>query len=195
MSQNHLKRKVSNHYEEVEAPVEFASTVEEPQHQVFISAETALREIDFRQKFHQYLRFFLQWPNKVKLETQIKTLKNIVDEKLVGLKEAITIISSINVSRKLLVPEVLKLVRLILLVPTTIAVSERSRLTLCRVKTYLRSAIMTQEPVTSCLIITTYKKQVDKLKLIEAAPSFNSKIKIAFQLKNTYFPRSFLACF
>ena len=40
MSQNHLKRKVSNRYEEVEAPVEFVSTVEEPQHQVFISAET-----------------------------------------------------------------------------------------------------------------------------------------------------------
>ena len=122
-------------------------------------------------------------------------MKNIVDEKLVGLKEAITIILSINVSQKLLVPEVLKLLKLILLVPTTIAVSERSCWTLCRVKTYLRSAIMTQEPVTSCLIITTYKKQVDKLKLVEAAPSFNSKIKIAFQLKNAYFPRSFLACF
>ena len=26
---------------------------------------------------------------------------------------------------------------------------------------------MTQEPVSSCLIVTTYKKQVDKLKLVE----------------------------
>ena len=108
-------------------------------------------------------------------------MKNIVDR----IKEAIKIILAINGSQKLLVPEVLKLVKLILLLSTTIAVSERSPLTLCRVKTYLRSAIMTPEPVTSCLIITTYKKQVDKLKSVEAGPSFVSKIKIAFQL-NTF---------
>ena len=105
---------------------------------------------------------------KFKLETLIKALENIVDKKRVGIKEAIKIISSLNASRKLLVTELLKLVKLILLVPTTNAVSERSRKTLCRVKTYLRSS-MTQELVSSCLIVTTYKKQVDKLKLVEVA--------------------------
>ena len=83
--------------------------------------------------------------DKFKLETQIKTFKNIVDEKQVGIKEAIKIISSLNASRKLLVlnasrmllvSEVLKLVKLILLVPTTNAVSERSRLMLSRVCIY-----------------------------------------------------------
>ena len=105
---------------------------------------------------------------KFKLETLIKALENIVDKKRVGVKEAMKIISSLNASRKLLVVELLKLVKLILLVPTTNAVSERSRKTLCRVKTYLRSS-MTQELVSSCLIVTTYKKQVDKLKLVEVA--------------------------
>ena len=95
-------------------------------------------------------------------------MENIVDKKRVGIKEAIKIISSLNASRKLLVTELLKLVKLILLVPTTNAVSERSRKTLCRVKTYLRSS-MTQELVSSCLVVTTYKKQVDKLKLVEVA--------------------------
>ena len=84
-------------------------------------------------------------------------MKNIIDEKEVGIKEVIKIISSLNASRKLLVSEVLRLVELILLVPTTNAVSERLRSTLCRVKTYLRSS-MTQEPETSCLIVTTYKR-------------------------------------
>ena len=56
----------------------------------------------------------------------MKTLKNIVNEKQVRMKEAIKMISSLNVSRKLLESEVLKLVTFILLVPTTIAVSERS---------------------------------------------------------------------
>ena len=105
---------------------------------------------------------------KFKLETLKKALENIVDKKRVGIKEAIKIISSLNASRKLLVTELLKLVKLILLVPTTNAVSERSRKTLCRVKTYLRSS-MTQELVSSCLVVTTYKKQVDKLKLVEVA--------------------------
>ena len=70
-------------------------------------------------------------------------MKNIADEKQVGIKEAKKIIL-LNASRKLLVSEVLMLVNLFLLVPTTNAVSERSRSTLYRVKTYLRSS-MTQE--------------------------------------------------
>ena len=31
---------------------------------------------------------------------------------------------------------------------------------------------MTQEPVTSCLIVTTYEKEVNKFKLVEAASQF-----------------------
>ena len=95
-------------------------------------------------------------------------MKNIVDEKQFGTNEAIKIILPLNASRKLLVYEVLKLVKLILLVPTTNVASERS---LCRGKTYLWSSI-TQELVSSCLIVTTYKKQVDKLKVVEAASQF-----------------------
>ena len=59
--------------------------------------------------------------------------KNIADEKQAGIKEAIKIISSLNASLKLLMSKVLKLVKLILLVPTTDAVSEISPSTLCRV--------------------------------------------------------------
>ena len=49
--------------------------------------------------------------DKFKLETQIKTFKNIVDEKQDGIKEAIKIILSLYASRKLIVSEVLKLVK------------------------------------------------------------------------------------
>ena len=49
--------------------------------------------------------------DKFKLETQIKTFKNIVDEKQDGMKEAIKIILSLYTSRKLIVSEVLKLVK------------------------------------------------------------------------------------
>ena len=49
--------------------------------------------------------------DKFKLETQIKTFKNIVDEKQDGIKEAIKIILSLYASQKLIVSEVLKLVK------------------------------------------------------------------------------------
>ena len=109
-------------------------------------------------------------------------MKNIVDEKQVGIKEAIKVISSLNASRKLLVSEVLKLVKRTLLVPTTDAISERSSSTLCRVKIYLRSSL-TQEPVTSCFIVTTYKKKVDKLKLVKVVNQFCFENEHRFSVK------------
>ena len=51
--------------------------------------------------------------------THIKTLKNIADKKQVEIKETTKIISLLNASRKLLVSEVLKPVKLLLLVLST----------------------------------------------------------------------------
>ena len=82
----------------------------------------------------------------------------------------------------------LKLVELILLVPTTNAVSKRSHSV--NVKIYLLSS-MTQEPVSSCLIVTTYKKQVDKLKLVKAASLSWFKNEHHFSIKEWIFPRRF----
>ena len=57
--------------------------------------------------------FFSSDLHKVQLETQLKTLTHIVDEKQVGIKDAMTIMSTLNASQKLLVSEVLKLVKII----------------------------------------------------------------------------------
>ena len=97
-----------------------------------------LREEDFGHELQQMYSLFSSDLHKFKLETQLKTLAHIVDEKQVGIKDTITIILSLNASQKLLVSEVLKPVKLILTVPTTNAVSERSCSTLRRFKTYLR---------------------------------------------------------
>ena len=98
--------------------------------------------------------FFSSDLHKFKLDTQLKTLIHTVDEKQVTIKDAITIISSLNASRKLLVSEVLKFVKLILTVPATNAMSERSCTTLHIFKFYLRSST-TQELLSSYLIIAT----------------------------------------
>ena len=144
------ERKISSHYEEGEAPVEFASTVEEHYRQHFYSAEvlpwnfsdngkTAFKSVAWWKSWSWTLAISFLFSNgldKFKLEIQIRTFKNIVDEKQVGRKKAIKIISSLNVSQKLSLSEVLKLAKLILLVPTTNAVSERLRSTLRRVCMY-----------------------------------------------------------
>ena len=48
---------------------------------------------------------------------------------------------------------------------------------------------MTQEPVSSCLIVTTYKEQVDKLKAVEAASLFWFKNEHSFSIKEWIFPQ------
>ena len=116
----------------------------------------ALRDEDFDHELQQMSSFFSSDLHKFKLETQLKTLTHIVDEKQVGIKDAITIISSLNASEKLLISEALKLVKTILTEPATNTVSERSCSTLHRFKFYLRSSV-TQELLSSCLIIATCK--------------------------------------
>ena len=49
---------------------------------------------------------------------------------------------------------------------------------------------MTQEPVSSCLIVTTYKQQVNKLKLVEAASQFCFKNEHLFNERINTFPES-----
>ena len=48
---------------------------------------------------------------------------------------------------------------------------------------------MTQGPVSSCLIGTTYKKQVDKLKLVEAASLFCFENDYRFSVKKWILPQ------
>ena len=71
----------------------------------------------------------------------------------------------------LLVSEMLTLLKLILTVPATNAVSERSCSTLRRFKIYLQSSL-TEELLSSCLILATYKEKVNKLELVGVASQF-----------------------
>ena len=64
-----------------------------------------------------------------------------------------------------------KLSKLTFVVSATNAVHERPCSTLCRVKTYLQLS-MTQERLSFCLILASYREQVDKRKLVEVATKF-----------------------
>ena len=113
------KRKILNHGEEEEAPVEFVSKVEENYLHFFYQAieivvncirdrfqqkdhiETlqkivvmllkALPDEHFDHELQQMSSFFRSDLYKFKLETQLKTLTHVVDEKQVAIKDAIAI--------------------------------------------------------------------------------------------------------
>ena len=76
--------------------------------------------------FRKCFRFLAVTCMKLKLETQLKTLTHIVDEKQVVRTDAMAIISSLNASQKLLISELLKLLKLVLTVTATNAFNETS---------------------------------------------------------------------
>ena len=120
-----------SYYEEEEAPVEFVSKVEQYYLHFFYQTiqivvncilnrfqqkdriETlqgmailflkALCDEDFDHEVQEMSSFFSGDLYKFKLKTQLKALTHILDEKQVAIKEAITIILSLNASQKLLV--------------------------------------------------------------------------------------------
>ena len=65
----------------------------------------ALRDKDFDHELQQISSSFSSDLHEFKLGIQPKILTHIFDEKQVGIKDAITIISSLNASQKLLVSE------------------------------------------------------------------------------------------
>ena len=91
----------------------------------------------------------------------------------------------------MLVSELLEIVKLILTVLATNAISGKLNSTLHRLKFYLRSST-TKKLFSSILINATYKEKVDKLKLFQVESQFLSKMSIIFPFKNRYFPRAFI---
>ena len=67
--------------------------------------------------------------------------------------------------------EVCKLATLLLVMPATNAMSERSFSCLRRVKSYLRST-MTQTRLNNVMVLHVYKDLTDKLNLIDTANEF-----------------------
>ena len=81
-------------------------------HKMEIMLLKASREESFDHELQQMPSFLSGDINKFILETTLKTLTQIVDEKQVVTKDATKSISSLNASQKLLASEVLKLLKL-----------------------------------------------------------------------------------
>lgn len=109
------------------------------------------------------------------LEVQLSTLatyfqKNSVE---VSLEECLKYLRSLPLAAKTFYSEVCSIARLILVMPATNAVSERSFSVMRRVKSYLRST-MGQARLNHVMVLNIYKEKLDKLDLTALANKFVS---------------------
>ena len=80
-------------------------------------------------------------------------------------------ILSLSENERTLIGEVVTLLKLILVLPSTNAVSERSFSGMRRLKMYLRTT-MTQERLNHLLLLHIHKDRTDSLSCLEVARSF-----------------------
>ena len=115
------------------------------------------------------------WNNDFKkslLETQLPTVQiSLCSEGKLNISEAISKIKSLSRTRKNLLSEVTKVVKLLLVMPATNAISERSFSALKRVKTYLR-ATMTDNRLNNLMTLHVHKSRTDHLDLISVGNIF-----------------------
>ena len=76
-----------------------------------------------------------------------------------------------NKSQKMLLPDVVKLARLLLVMPATNVSSERAFSGMKRIKTYLRNSA-TNNRLNHCMVVQVHAEDVDKMNTIEIAREF-----------------------
>lgn len=90
-------------------------------------------------------------------------------------------IQSLSEAERSLISEVVTLLKLVLVLPSTNAVSERSFSAMRRRKTYLRTT-MKQERLNHLLLLHVHKEHTDSLSCVEVASSFGGDSEHRFSV-------------
>lgn len=109
--------------------------------------------------------------DQVQLQLQLQTLQATLKSKSATLKDVKQFIVGMSESEQALISEVIKLLQLILVLPSTNAASERTFSAMRRLKTYLR-ATMRQERLNHLLLLHVHKDRTDALSCTEVAKTF-----------------------
>ena len=106
--------------------------------------------------------------NREELVAQLITLKFYPDEPIIDAKELVKFLQGLTAAQRRLMPQVVILTKLLLIMPATNAVSERSFSALKRVKTYLR-ATTKEKWLDHLMILQVPKDRTDKIDLVDVA--------------------------
>lgn len=129
---------------------------------------------EFSQEITSVLKSYGKDFDKNRIQVQLETLpeycKNINDT--VCIRSIVSVLRRFEVKYHL--SEVVKLAKLILVMPATNATSERTFSLMKLIKTYLRSTMM-QDRLNHLMILSAYKDRLDQLDLVKVASSFIDK--------------------
>ena len=133
----------------------------------------------FEAEFHFVTNFYgTDFDPKV-LATQLETFSNAIKNKFPDdyqsfrLKDVINYMKELSNGEKSLFSEVCTLLQLIIVMPATNAISERSFSALKNVKTYLRTT-MHQERLNNLMVLFVHQSETEKVNLIEIGNEFVS---------------------
>jgi len=135
----------------------------------------AVRGEDTKETLALVCDFYGEDFDRSQLQLHLDTLKATFPEDLksptLSVHDVKKYIQSMSVAERSLISEVVTLLQLILILPSTNAVSERTFSAMRRPKTYLR-ATMNQERLNHLLLLHVHKELTDKLSCIDVASSF-----------------------
>ena len=109
--------------------------------------------------------------NKSRLRTQLTILHSSCKEPLKTLQGVMEYISLLSAAQKEFYGEVIKVLKLILVMPATNVISERSFSALKRLKTWLRTTT-SQSRLNWCMILHIHKELTDQLPMRELMNEF-----------------------
>lgn len=143
----------------------------------------------YQKKFDKITKFYKSDINASLLSTQLAVLPNSLRaEGKLNITEVIKRFRSMIAARKNLLSEVVKAVKLLLVMPATNAISERSFSALKRVKTYLRSTIKDNR-LNHLRFLHVHKDKRDALDFILIANAFVRESNNRKQKFGTFKPR------
>ena len=99
------------------------------------------------------------------LTTQLNVLHTNSGPSLRDLKSVVPYLKTLNEVERNFFPEVISIVKSILVMPATNALSERSFSALHRLKTWLRST-MSQSRLNWCMVLNVHREKTDELQMI-----------------------------
>ena len=109
--------------------------------------------------------------NGDELKAKLETLRYFSESTINNVKELVEFVQSLSAATKSFVPQVIVLAKILLVMPATNAVSERSFSAIKRVKTYLRSTTSDCR-LNHLMVFHVHKDRKDSLNMIEVANAF-----------------------
>lgn len=186
------QRKVPRRYEVGESAPEFSSTVEDHYRRIYFEAVdlvVAAIQDRFDQKGFKMLQKMetivsqqtsqsevirevtdFYGSDLKRLQTQLNIF-HVSGESPTDLKSIIAHLTTLNMVEREFFSEIIKVVKLILVMPATNAVSERSFSALRRLKTWLRTTT-TQSQLNWCMLLHIHKDRTDSLPMISVVNEF-----------------------